>query len=111
MLAWFAGSSKELRDHLQQVDFSFAEHPDRSLKETIFEALKARRVEAKVNQEAVERVLELERSNLLVDPADVDRPIREHPLFQRDLQHVAIFKLADVANSPMPDRKSHCPFR
>src|SRR5689334_9951231 len=84
VLASFAGSSKELRDHLNEADLSLAQHPGRDLKETIVAALKSRRIEPKIAQEAAERIQELERSNQLTDPANLNLPIKDHPLLQLD---------------------------
>lgn len=104
ILANFATSSQALRDQLQTIDFSLADQPDRSVKQVIFDALGAQQVTAEVAKEAVEKILELERSNILSDPAQIDLSISNHPLFQTELQQAAVFKLAAVTN--LPDAKT-----
>ena len=104
IMANFATSSQALRDHLQTIDFSLADQPDRSIKQVIFDALESQQVTAEVAEEAVDKILELERSGILNDPAQVDLSIGNHPLFQQELQQAAVFKLAEVVN--LPDAKT-----
>jgi len=102
--ASFAGSSTQLREHLARVDFSLGEGADRSLKQAILESLKAREVKPELAREAAERVSALERSNLLADPAYVEVPLADHPLFQAELRQATVFKLAGAAR--LPDAKT-----
>ena len=104
IMANFATSSQALRDHLQTIDFSLADKPDRPIKQVIFDALDSQQVTAEVAEEAVDKILELERSGILNDPAQVDLSIGNHPLFQQELQQAAVFNLAEVVN--LPDAKT-----
>lgn len=96
--AAFAGASPGLRDALAKVDFSLRDKPERTLRQLIFDSLSAQKVSADIATEATQRVLELEQSSALVDPAAVTTPISEHPLFQAELQRANVLKIALTAN-------------
>jgi hypothetical protein len=99
--AAFTGVSAELQAALAKVDYSLSKGPDRPLRKVIFDSLRAQQVSASVAEEAVSRVLELERSSALVDPAAVATTVRDHPLFQDELRQAGVVKIALAASLNM----------
>lgn len=100
VLSSFASSSKELRDALEKVDFFSGDHPERSLTEVVLDSLEAQHVGLELVREAADRIDELVRSALLIDPVSVTIPIRENPIFQQDLQQATVAKLASAVQLP-----------
>ncbi len=104
VVAAFKGVSQELSNHLSKLDFHSPDAQDKSLPDNVIATLQAQRARPEIAKEAIGRLLELERSDLLVDPAQRDTPLEAHPLFQEDLQAAKLFKVTDVAG--MPDDKA-----
>ncbi len=96
VLSYFANGSAELREQLQKLDYALGDRPERGLKQLILDGLAARQLKPELTKEAGDRLSQLEGGGMFSDPALADIPIRNHPLFQQDLQHAAIYKLADV---------------
>jgi hypothetical protein len=93
VFASFQGASKELQASLQKIDFAGAA-VDQPLDRLVLTALQAQRVKPEVAKEAIDRLVDLGRTQLLNDPAGFDLAIADHPLFQQELQQATFYKLA-----------------
>jgi hypothetical protein len=91
----FKGSSAPLVNALQRVDFSPTPPTGATISQAIEAGLAAQKTGQNVRQEAAKKISTLERSGLLTDPADLDIPIEQHPLFQQELKQAALYKLTD----------------
>jgi hypothetical protein len=107
--AAFTGVSKALRVALADVDYSPTKGPERPLRKVIFDSLEAQQVSAAVAEEAVTRVLELEQSAALVDPASLTTIVRDHPLFQDELQQAGVVKVALAASLDLEQAEKMVP--
>lgn len=90
LTAAFTGTSASLREHLANVDYRLSDVPLGTL---VLDGLAAQQAPEEVAREATDRLLELEGSSALADPAAAETNIGEHPLFAAELQQATVARL------------------
>ncbi len=89
--AAFTGTSTLLREHLANVDYRLGDGVP--LGTLVLDGLAAQQAPEEVAREATDRLLELEGSSALADPAAAETNIGEHPLFAAELQQATVARL------------------
>ncbi len=103
LTASFADATKDLRLHVDNVEPSVPKGV--LLREVLLDSLQEQEIEGEVAAEAVEHLLDLELSGRFTDPAQLDVPIKDHPLFAAELQRAGVYKLAGAVR--LPDERSN----
>src|SRR5215216_1669981 len=94
--AQLAGSSQELRTHIEDLDLSDVVGSDRDVRHALIDSLETRDLPQAAVQEAQERLGELEHSSLLPNPLPPDVPLKDLPLVQPKLQQAKTYLLGEA---------------
>ncbi|MFB9235537.1 neuraminidase-like domain-containing protein [Plantactinospora siamensis] len=100
VLTQFSGASEGLRDRLGRLDYT-PQGDGGDLAELVLRGLRDQQADRDAGREAAERLVELNRSGTLDDPAALDTPISDHPLFQAELGQATVVRLAVSARVPV----------
>jgi Tc toxin complex TcA C-terminal TcB-binding domain/Neuraminidase-like domain/Salmonella virulence plasmid 28.1kDa A protein len=94
----FTAASADLRAAVSRLDYRLGEDPARSLPDVVLTGLAEQRVSEEVARDAADRLMELESSSALADPAASHVAIGAHPLFAGELQQATVMKIVLAAS-------------